>query len=36
MLGVAKVFKDAGSIDSARNTYADAVNPIPLNDASGM
>ena len=36
MLGVAKVFKDAGSIDSARSTYVDAVNPIPLNDASGM
>ena len=36
MLGVAKVFKDAGSIDSARSTYADAVNPIPLNDASSM
>ncbi len=36
MLGVANVFKDAGSIDSARATYEDAVNPIPLNDAAGM
>ncbi|UCH38800.1 MAG: ABC transporter substrate-binding protein [Gammaproteobacteria bacterium] len=36
MLGVANVFKDAGSIDSARSTYEDAVNPIPLNDAAGM
>jgi taurine transport system substrate-binding protein len=36
MLGVANVFKTAGSIDSARSTYADAVNPIPLNDAAGM
>ena len=36
MLGVAKVFKDAGSIDSARSTYEDAVNPIPLNDAASM
>ena len=36
MKGVAQVFLDAGSIDSARSTYEDAVNPIPLNDASGM
>jgi len=36
MKGVAKVFLDACSIDSARSTYEDAVNPIPLNDASGM
>jgi len=36
MLGVAKVFLDAGSIPAARQTYEDAVNPIPLNDASGM
>ena len=36
MLGVANVFLEAGSIDSARKTYADAVNPIPLNDASSM
>ena len=36
MKGVAKVFLDAGSIPSARETYEDAVNPIPLNDASGM
>ena len=36
MLGVANVFLDAGSIDSARETYEDAVNPIPLNDAAGM
>jgi hypothetical protein len=33
---VAQVFLDAGSIDSARSTYEDAVNPIPLNDASSM
>ncbi len=36
MKGVAQVFLDAGSIDSARSTYEDAVNPIPLNDASAM
>ena len=36
MLGVAKVFLDAGSIPAARETYEDAVNPIPLSDASGM
>jgi taurine transport system substrate-binding protein len=36
MLGVAEVFKDAGSIDSARSTYEDAVNPIPLSDAGSM
>ncbi len=36
MLGVAKVFLEAGSIDSARKTYEDAVNPIPLSDASSM
>ena len=36
MLGVANVFLEAGSIDSARDTYEDAVNPIPLNDAAGM
>jgi taurine transport system substrate-binding protein len=36
MKGVAQVFLDAGSIDSARSTYEDAVNPIPLNDASSM
>lgn len=36
MKGVAQVFLDAGSIDAARNTYEDAVNPIPLNDASTM
>ena len=36
MLGVARVFKDAGSIDSVRSTYEDAVNPIPLNEASRM
>jgi len=36
MLGVANVFKNAGSIDSARSTYADAVNTDPLKDASGM
>lgn len=36
MLGVANVFVEAGSIDSARDTYEDAVNPIPLNDAASM
>ena len=36
MLGVANVFVEAGSIDAARDTYEDAVNPIPLNDAAGM
>jgi len=36
MKGVAQVFLNAGSIDAARNTYEDAVNPIPLNDASTM
>jgi len=36
MKGVAQVFLDAGSIDAARSTYEDAVNPIPLNDASTM
>jgi taurine transport system substrate-binding protein len=36
MKGVAQVFLDAGSIDAARSTYEDAVNPIPLNDASSM
>jgi taurine transport system substrate-binding protein len=36
MLGVANVFKSAGSIDSARSTYADAVNTGPLKDAAGM
>ncbi len=36
MKGVAQVFLDAGSIPAARETYEDAVNPIPLNDASGM
>lgn len=36
MKGVAQVFLDAGSIDAARSTYEDAVNPIPLSDASGM
>ena len=36
MLGVANVFKDAGSIDSARSTYEDAVNAGPLKEAAGM
>jgi len=36
MLGVANVFKAAGSIDSARSTYGDAVNAEPLKDAAGM
>ncbi len=33
MLGVAKVFKDAGSIPSARNSYVSAVNTGPLEAA---
>lgn len=36
MLGVAKVFKDAGSIDKTRDSYAGAVNAGPLTAASGM
>ncbi len=36
MLGVANVFLEAGSIDSARDTYVDAVNIMPLKDAAGM
>jgi len=36
MKGVAQVFVEAGSISSARETYEDAVNPIPLNAASTM
>ncbi len=33
MKGVADVFKNAGSIDSARSSYANAVNTGPLQDA---
>lgn len=36
MLGVAKVFKDAGSIDKVRSSYRGAVNTGPLEAASGM
>ena len=36
MLGVANVFKDAGSIESARDSYAGAVNTGPLQAASDM
>lgn len=36
MLGVANVFVEAGSIDSARESYADAVNTGPLTAAQGM
>ena len=36
MLGVANVFKDAGSIPEALDTYEDAVNAGPLTAASGM
>lgn len=36
MLGVAKVFKDAGSIPSTRDSYASAVNTGPLQAAHGM
>jgi taurine transport system substrate-binding protein len=36
MGGVAQVFKDAGSIESARDSYADAVNTGPLTAAQGM
>jgi taurine transport system substrate-binding protein len=36
MLGVAKVFKDAGSIPAARDSYEDAVNTGPLAAAQGM
>ncbi|MEM1163681.1 MAG: ABC transporter substrate-binding protein [Pseudomonadota bacterium] len=35
MLGVANVFVDAGSIESARDSYEDAVNPSPLSSAGG-
>jgi len=34
--GVADVFLEAGSIDSARDTYAGAVNTGPLSIAAGM
>ncbi len=36
MKGVADVFVNAGSIDSALSSYASAVNTGPLNIASGM
>lgn len=36
MKGVADVFVNAGSIDSALDSYAEAVNTGPLADASGM
>ncbi|MEM8789815.1 MAG: ABC transporter substrate-binding protein [Pseudomonadota bacterium] len=36
MLGVAGVFKDAGSIPSALETYSDAVDASPLETASGL
>ena len=35
MLGVANVFKEAGSIPSARDSYAGAVNTAPLASAGG-
>ncbi|MFD0979133.1 taurine ABC transporter substrate-binding protein [Tropicimonas aquimaris] len=36
MLGVASVFKEAGSIDAALDTYSDAVNTGPLSAIGGM
>ena len=36
MKGVADVFVGAGSIDSALDTYENAVNTGPLQAASGM
>ena len=36
MLGVAKVFKDAGSVPQTRDSYADAVNAGPLQAAADM
>ena len=36
MKGVADVFVDAGSIDSALDSYEDAVNTGPLKAASDM
>lgn len=36
MLGVAKVFKDAGSVPKTRDSYADAVNAGPLKAATEM
>ncbi|MDC0948638.1 ABC transporter substrate-binding protein [Gammaproteobacteria bacterium] len=36
MKGVAEVFVEAGSIDAARETYAEAVNAGPLQAAQGM
>ena len=36
MLGVAKVFKDAGSVPETRDSYEDAVNAAPLQAVSGM
>ena len=36
MLGVAKIFAEAGSIDGALDSYEDTVNTGPLMDASKM
>ncbi|MGB7244518.1 MAG: taurine ABC transporter substrate-binding protein, partial [Sulfitobacter sp.] len=36
MKGVADVFVDSGSIDSALDSYADTVNTGPLTSAQGM
>ena len=36
MLGVAEVFKSAGSVPEIRESYADAVNTAPLQSASEM
>ena len=36
MKGVADVFVEAGSIDAALDSYADAVNTAPLDSAAGM
>ena len=36
MLGVAKVFKDAGSVPQTRDSYADAINIAPLQGAADM
>ncbi len=35
MLGVANVFKDAGSVPSIRDSYAEAVNSGPLSEVDG-
>ena len=36
MLGVAKVFVEAGSVPTARDSYGDAVNSAPLASANAM